>query len=398
MISNKQLYFQNLAHTIDTPLAIEIERAEGMYMYGPNGEEYLDLLGGISVSNLGHQNPQVVEATKAQIDKHMHLMVYGEFIQSPQVKLAKKLTEMLGHHFESVYFGSSGAEANDGALKLAKRTTGRGKIVAFKNAYHGSTQGVLSAMGDEYFKQAYRPLIPGFHFAEFNKEETLSLIDHNTAAVIVEPVQGEAGYRTPENNFLQKIRQKCNDTGTLLIFDEIQTGFGRTGHLFAFQKYGVVPDIITMAKGLGGGMPIGAFAAAKEVMDNFKNNPILGHITTFGGHPVSSAAALASAEIISEKLDSFHIKAKEELFRKLLVHPNIKKVHGAGMMLCVELSSFEEVQFAMDYCIEKRLIIDWFLFNNYSLRISPPLIINEDQIRWASSVILEALDAFNKTH
>ena len=392
MISNKQLYFANLAHTIDTPLAIEIERAEGMYLYGPNGEKYLDLLGGISVSNLGHQNPKVKEAAKAQIDKHMHLMVYGEYIQGPQVKLAKKLTDLLGHHFESVYLCNSGAEANDGAFKLAKRATGRPNIVAFKNAYHGSTQGVLSAMGDEYFKQAYRPLLPGFSFAEFNNENTLDLIDTNTAAVIIEPVQGEAGYRTPKNNFLHKLRAKCDETGTLLIFDEIQTGFGRTGSIFAFQKYGVVPDIITLAKGLGGGMPIGAFVSAKSVMDTFKNNPILGHITTFGGHPVSSAAALASTEIIAEELDSFRVLEKETLFRKLLVHPKIHKVHGIGLMLCVELSSFAEVESAMEYCKSQNLIIDWFLFNDYSLRISPPLIIEDEQIIWSTKIILEALD------
>jgi acetylornithine/succinyldiaminopimelate/putrescine aminotransferase len=392
MISNKQLYFSNLAHTIDTPLAIEIERAEGMYLYGPNGEKYLDLLGGISVSNLGHQNPKVKEAAKAQIDKHMHLMVYGEYIQGPQVKLAKKLTEILGAHFESVYLCNSGAEANDGAFKLAKRATGRPNIVAFKNAYHGSTQGVLSAMGDEYFKQAYRPLLPGFKFAEFNNAETLELIDENTAAVIIEPVQGEAGYRTPTNNFLSKLRAKCDETGALLIFDEIQTGFGRTGSLFAFQKYGAVPDIITLAKGLGGGMPIGAFVAAKSVMDTFKNNPILGHITTFGGHPVSSAAALASTEIISNELNSFRILEKEALFRKHLVHPKIHQVHGTGLMLAIELSNFDEVESAMEYCKSKNLIIDWFLFNNYSLRISPPLIIEDEQIIWSTKIILEALD------
>ena len=392
MISNKQLYFSNLAHTIDTPLAIEIEHAEGMYLYGPNGEKYLDLLGGISVSSLGHQNPKVKEAAKAQIDKHMHLMVYGEYIQGPQVKLAKKLTDLLGHHFESVYLCNSGAEANDGAFKLAKRATGRPNIVAFKNAYHGSTQGVLSAMGDEYFKQAYRPLLPGFSFAEFNNESTLNLIDKNTAAVIIEPVQGEAGYRTPQNNFLQNLRTKCDEMGALLIFDEIQTGFGRTGSFFAFQKYGAVPDIITLAKALGGGMPIGAFVSAKSVMDTFKNNPILGHITTFGGHPVSSAAALASTTIISEELDSFRVLEKEKLFRKLLIHPKIKHVHGTGLMLAIELSSFAEVESAMEYCKSKNLIIDWFLFNNYSLRISPPLIINNAQIVWSSSIILEALD------
>ena len=392
MISNKQLYFSNLAHTIDTPLAVEIERAEGMYLYGPNGEQYLDLLGGISVSNLGHQNPIVKEATKAQIDKHMHLMVYGEYIQGPQVQLAKKLTEMLGHHFESVYLCNSGAEANDGAFKLAKRATGRPNFVAFKNAYHGSTHAALSAMGDEYFKQAYRPLLPGFTFAEYNNEDTLDLINEKTAAVIIEPVQGEAGYRTPKNNFLHKLRAKCDEMGALLIFDEIQTGFGRTGSLFAFQKYGVVPDIICLAKGLGGGMPIGAFVAAKDIMDTFKNNPILGHITTFGGHPVSSAAALASANIISQELDSFKVLEKEKLFRQHLVHPKIKAVHGTGLMLCVELSSFAEVESAMEYCKSKNLIIDWFLFNNYSLRISPPLIINNEQIVWSSNIILEALD------
>ncbi len=393
MISNRQLYFSNLANTVENPMGIEITHAEGMYLYGPKGEKYLDLLGGISVANLGHQNAVIKQAVKDQVDKHMHVMVYGEFIQAPQVKLAQKLSQLLGSHFQSVYFGNSGAEANDGALKLAKRSTGRSKIVAFKNAYHGSTQGVLSVLGREDFKQAYRPLLPDIYFAKFNNLESLEIINDKTAAVIIEPVQGAAGYITPYPDFLQAVKQKCNEHGALLIFDEIQTGFGRTGHFFAFQKYNVTPDIVTMAKAMGGGMPIGAFAAPKHLMDNFKTNPALGHITTFGGHPVSCAAALASAEILEKELTNLRVSEKEKLFRKYLVHPLIKKVHGTGLMLAVELNDPLDAEFAMNYCLENGLMIHLFLFNHSSLHISPPLIITNEQIVWSSQIILEALNA-----
>jgi len=396
MISNRQLYFSNLANTVEEPMAIEISRAEGMYLYAPNGKKYLDLLGGISVANLGHQNPVVTKAVKDQVDSHMHIMVYGEFIQAPQVKLAAKLSQMLGDGFESVYFGNSGAEANDGALKLAKRYTGRSKIVSFKNAYHGSTQGVLSVLGREDFKQAYRPLLPNVFFAEFNNTQSLEIIDDKTAAVIIEPIQGAAGYITPNRGFLQAVREKCTENGALLIFDEIQSGFGRTGQFFAFQKYGVKPDVVTMAKALGGGMPIGAFAAPKQIMDSFKTNPVLGHITTFGGHPVSCAAALASAEVLEKELPNLRVSEKEKLFRKHLVHPLIEKINGTGLMLSVVLKNPSHAETAMNICLENGLMIHLFLFDHGCLHISPPLIITDEQIVWASKIILEALNKISK--
>ena len=394
MISNKELFYANLALPATTPLGIEIERAKGMYMYTPGGEKILDLLAGISVSNIGHQNPEVIEAVKNQVDKHMHLMVYGEIIQAPQVQLVKKLCDILGAPFESVYLMNSGAEATEGALKLAKKYTGRAKMMTFKNAYHGSTHGALSVMGNEELKQPFRPLLPGVQQIRFNNFEDLEHIDHSFACVIVEPVQGEAGYITPVKGFLNALRKRCTEVSALLIFDEIQTGLGRTGSLFAFQKYNVVPDIITLAKGLGGGMPIGAFVSAKNIMDCLADKPILGHITTFGGHPVSSAAALKTIEIISKNYASFKVLEKEKHFRKLLAHPRIKHISGSGLMLAVQLTTFDEVQHAMDYCLEHGVLIDWFLFSSTALRISPPLIISLAEIEHACAVILDALNAF----
>lgn len=393
MASTKQLFFANLAQTTDFPLALEMERAEGVFIYDTQGKAYIDLISGISVSNIGHRNPEVVEAIKAQVDKHMHLLVYGEFIQSPQVDLAHALTEALGHDLTSVYLVNSGSEAIEGAMKLAKRHTGRRNFIAFNKAYHGSTQGALSIIGDEEFRRGYRPLLPGIKHIPFNDTSYFDNIDQHTAAVIIETVQGEAGYHPPHPGFLKTLRDRCDEVGALLIFDEIQAGFGRTGSLFAFEQEDVAPDIVTLAKGMGGGMPIGAFVSRKDIMDSLKENPILGHITTFGGHPVSCAAALASLKFIQrEKLWENAIKG-EKLFRELLVHPLIHEVRGRGFMLALQLDSFERVQKVIEYCLHHGVITDWFLFNDTALRLSPPLIISDDEIRRACRVILEGLEA-----
>ena len=391
-LTNRQLFLNHLAQTTDFPMSLEIVKAEGCYMYDPDGKAYLDLISGISVSNIGHRHPKVVQAVKDQVDKYMHLMVYGEYIQTPQIMLAQKLTEQLDKSLDSVYFVNSGSEAIEGAMKLAKRATGRAEIISMKKAYHGSTQGALSVIGSEDFKRGFRPLIPMTKSIQFNNTEDLEAISRNTAAVIVEPVQGEAGYRPPEQGYLKKLRRRCDETGTLLIADEIQTGFGRTGALFAHQKYGIVPDIMTIAKGMGGGMPIGAFLSSKELMDHFKENPILGHISTFGGHPVSCAAALANLDVIIEEDLISGVASKSALFKELLVHERISEVRGEGLMLAVQLDSFENVQLVIDHCLECGVIIDWFLFCDNALRISPPLNIAESDIQKACGIILEGIN------
>ncbi|MEA2106638.1 MAG: aspartate aminotransferase family protein [Bacteroidota bacterium] len=392
MISQRQLFLQHVGQTSDFPLQLEIEHAEGIYMYSPDGKSYIDLISGVSVSNVGHLHPNVVNAVQNQAGKFMHLMVYGEYIQSPQVEYAKLLTDLLPENLSSVYFVNSGSEAIEGALKLAKRYTGRTEIVAFNNGYHGSSHGSLSVMGNEEFKNAFRPLLPDIRFLDFNDEESLEQITDKSACVLIEPIQGEGGIRVPENNFLQKLRKKCDETGTLLIFDEIQTGFGRTGSLFALQEFDVFPDIMTIAKGMGGGMPIGAFVSSNEIMSAFKTNPILGHITTFGGHPVSCAAAVASLKtIVDEKLCQ-KVKQKGQLFRELLVHPEIKEIRGVGLFMAVELKNFGQVKKVIDIAVSKGLVTDWFLFHDSAFRIAPPLIITEKQIKEACNILLEAID------
>lgn len=373
-------------------MSLEIVKAEGSFMYDPDGKKYLDLISGISVSNIGHRHPKVVEAIKNQVDQYMHLMVYGEYIQSPQVKLAEKLAEQLGHGLSSFYFVNSGSEANEGAMKLAKRATGRQEIISMHKAYHGSTQGVLSVIGDESFKRRFRPLLPMTKALDFNNFEQLQEITTKTAAVMVEPVQGEAGYVPPAEGYLKALRQRCDETGTLLIFDEVQTGFGRTGKLFAHQHWNVIPDIITMAKGMGGGMPVGAFAARKELMDSLKDNPILGHITTFGGHPVSCAASLACLEVILEDQLAEDVEAKSKRFREKLQHPKIEEVRGLGLMLAVQLDTFDNVQKVIAHCLENGIVTDWFLFCDNAIRLSPPLNIAEEDIDRACEVILEGVE------
>lgn len=391
-LSKRQLFLQHVAQTSPSPLLLEIERAEGMYLYDPEGKAYLDLIAGIGVSCLGHRHPAVEQAVKDQLGKYWHTLVYGEYVLSPQVELAHLLTDQLPGKLDSVYYVNSGSEATEGAMKLAKRYTGRAEIVACKKAYHGSTQGSAGLMWPKDFTQAYHPLLPGIRHIEYNCEFCLQQISEKTAAVIIEPVQAEWGIRPPLEGYLKTLRERCNETGTLLIFDEIQTGFGRTGHLFAMQRYDVVPDIVLMAKGMGGGMPIGAFCSTTEIMQSLSNNPILGHITTFGGHPVSCAAALATLKVLLKEDHIQQVEQKEALFRSLLVHPRIIEVRSAGLMMGVQLESFDFIQKVIQNCLKKGLITDWFLFNSETLRIAPPLIISEEEIRWACGVILESVE------
>ena len=392
MITNRQLFTNYLAQTSDFPLCLEIERAEGTYMYDVDGKKYMDLISGISVSNIGHRHPKVLSAIKDQLDKYLHLMVYGEYIQSPQTKLASLLASHLPPALSCCYFVNSGSEAIEGALKLAKRYTGKTEIITFNNAYHGSSHGALSIMGNETFKNSFRPLLPDIRICAFNQENELEHITDKTACVIIEPIQGEAGVRVPDYGFLRKLRRKCEQTNTLLIFDEIQTGFGRTGTLFAFEQFGVIPDILVMAKGMGGGMPIGAFICSKEIMDSLKTNPVLGHITTFGGHPVSCAASKACLEAILEEglIDSIY--EKEQLFKSLLLHPAIVEIRGKGLLLAIEFINYEFNKKVIDRCIEKGIITDWFLFCDNSMRIAPPLNIKMEEIEYACAIILKSIN------
>jgi acetylornithine/N-succinyldiaminopimelate aminotransferase len=392
MLSNRQLFLLHLGQTSVSPMMLEITRAEGIYMYGPDGEKYIDLISGVSVSNTGHGHPKVVEAIKNQVDLYTHLMVYGEIIQSPQVKYAERLAGILPETLNSCNFVNSGSEAVEGGLKLAKRFTGRSRIISFSNAYHGSTHGALSIQGSEQYKNAFRPLLPDTFQIVFNDEGSLDLIDKNTACVIVEPVQGEAGIIYPENDFLLKIRNRCNSTGTLLIFDEIQTGFGRLGKMFAIDKFGVVPDILLLAKALGGGMPLGAFIASAEIMSSLVSNPSLGHITTFGGHPVCCAAGLASLNvIISEQLIE-KCSSKSALFRQKLVHPLIAEVRGDGLLMAVQLTDPFFIPYIIAHAPDFGLVLDYFLFRNDSFRIAPPLTITEEEILLATGQLNKLLD------
>lgn len=392
MLSLRQLFLLNNAQTSASPRLLEIDRAEGIYMYAPDGTRYTDLVSGFAVSNVGHRHPKVTEAIKNQVDKYMHLAVYGEYVQAPQVLFADKLVSVLPSGLNSVYFVNSGAEATEGALKLAKRFTGRSGIISCHNAYHGSTHGALSVMGNEYYKSSYRPLLPDIEFITFNRLSDLETITNDTACVIIESIQGEAGVIVPDYNFLQALRTKCTETGALLIMDEIQTGFGRTGKLFAFEHYNIVPDILLLAKGIGGGMPIGAFIAKREIMEALKDNPILGHITTFGGHPVTCAAGLATLEAILEEDMMAGVEEKEALFRKLLKHPKIKEVRGKGLMLSIQLDSFKQVEAVSKLCVEKGVIIDWFLHCDTALRVAPPLIITENEITECCKTIISAIE------
>lgn len=394
MISNRELFLKNTAQTSESPRLFEIVKAEGVYLYGPDGQSYMDLVSGFNVSNIGHRHPKVIAAIKDQVDKYLHVTVYGEFVQAPQVQFATELLAQLPQNFESVFFTNSGAEAVEGAMKIAKKFTGRREIIGAEKAYHGSTQGALSLIGNKAYQEAYAPLLPEIAFITFNDPQSLAKISTHTAAVIVEAIQGEAGVQVPTMEFMQALRARCTEMGALLIFDEIQTGFGRTGKMFAFEHFDVVPDILLLAKGIGGGMPLGAFIAKKEVMDVIKNNPMLGHITTFGGHPVSCAAALASLAVVLEEKLVEGVAAKEALFREELRHPKIKEIRGKGLMMCLQLANFDQVYAVSTYCAEQGVMIDWYLHCETALRVAPPLTITEDEIRKACQIIRQGIDKF----
>ncbi len=391
MIANRQLFLSHLAQTTDFPLLLEIDYAEGVYLYEPSGKKYIDLISGIGVSNIGHRHPKVVQAIKDQVDRFLHVMVYGELVQSPQVKLAEALLNTLPEELNNCYLVNSGSEAVEGALKLAKRFTGRHELISCFNAYHGSTHGALSVCGSESLKQAYRPLLPGIRHIHFGKTEDLRQITHKTAAVVMETIQGEAGVIAADTAYFKRLRERCNETGTLLILDEIQAGFGRTGKFWAFQHYNLVPDILVCAKGMGGGMPIGAFITSQKIMRVLKENPILGHITTFGGHPVSAAAALATLEIIAGGTLLSEVEKKANLFRNHLKHPAIRQIRHVGLMMAVEFDSFEVLKPIIDKAIELGVLTDWFLFNDQSMRIAPPLTITEQEIKTACELIEQAI-------
>lgn len=391
-MTHRELFYRYLAQTSSFPLALEIERAEGLYMYGRDGKRYLDLISGIAVSAIGHRHPDVLNAVRGQLDRYMHLMVYGEFVQSPQTELAAMLTKHLPEGLDNVFFVNSGSEAIEGALKLAKRYTGRTEIVAFKNAYHGSSHGALSITGNEKLKTAFRPLLPNVKHLDFCDETELEQITGRTACVVAETIQGEAGAVAPSVNFIQNLRRRCTETGTLLILDEIQAGMGRTGKLWAFEHYDIVPDILTIAKGLGGGMPIGAFIARKDIMQCLTHKPVLGHITTFGGNAVCAAAALATLKFITDNKLWNKATEYEQLFRNNLKHPKIKKINGKGLLLAVVFEDFNENKQVIDRCIEAGILTDWFLFADHAMRIAPPLTISETEIETACSKITEILN------
>ncbi len=393
MLNNRQLFLQHLAIPAEVPDALEIVRAEGIFLYDTEGKKYIDLVSGVSVSNVGHRHPKVVEAVEDQLKKYMHLMVYGKYIQSPQVRLAGELTSLLPNNLQSVFFINSGSEAIEGAIKLAKRVTGRTEITAFKNAYHGSTHGALSILGNEEMKYAYRPLLPGIRFLSFNNSEDLKNITDKTAAVVIEPIQAEAGILIPDKAYMKALRNRCYETGTLLIFDEVQMGFGRTGKLFAFEHFDVVPDILCLAKAMGGGMPIGAFVASKEHMSTLMHHPSLGHITTFGGHPVSCAAALASLEIIREEQLAEQADDKGKMFQRTLEkHPKVKLIRQIGLMLAVELKQGYSISSLVKILQQNGLIVDQFLFNDRSFRIAPPLTITTEEINLVIDKVIKSLD------
>lgn len=389
MLTQRQLFLQHNAQTTLAPLLLEFNKASGMYLYGSDGKKYMDLIAGIGVSNIGHCHPAVVTAVQQQAERYMHIMVYGEFVQSPQVNFAKALADVLPANLNCTYFVNSGAEAVEGAMKLAKRYTHRSEIIACHNSYHGSTQGALSLMGNEEFKQAYRPLLPHIKFINYNVIADLDSITTKTAAVFIETIQGEAGIRVADKAYFEALRKKCTATGTLLVLDEIQCGFGRTGKLFGFEHFNIVPDILLLAKGIGGGMPIGAFISSTEIMAALATNPILGHITTFGGHPVSCAAGLATLQTIIKENIVDGVTEKGDLFKTLLQHPAIKEVRGKGLMIAVEFESFEVNKKIIDACIADGVISDWFLHCSNAMRIAPPLIITEEEINWACEIILK---------
>ena len=388
----KQEFFKYQAQTTPFAAGFEVEKAAGNYIYGKDGNAYLDFVAGVSANTLGHSHPKVVNAIKEQADRYLHVMVYGEYAQEKPVALCQLLAEATPAPLEVTYLVNSGAEAIDGALKLAKRYTGREEIISMKNSYHGNTHGALSVSGNEFHKREFRPLLPMISFIEFNNEEEFSKITEKTACVIAETIQGAAGFLTPSQNYFKNLKKRCEEVGALLILDEIQPGFGRTGKLFSFEHYDMVPDILVMGKGMGGGVPVGAFMSSAEIMKSLQHSPKLGHITTFGGNPLIAAASYAT---LKEVLDSGlmnEVNEKEALFRELLVHPKIKKVNGRGLMLAVELESPDYTLKVAKRCMEKGLIVFWQLYRNEFMRISPPLTLTQNEIRKGCQIILQALD------
>jgi acetylornithine/N-succinyldiaminopimelate aminotransferase len=394
-MTNRQLFLNHVGQTSDAPLCLNIVQAEGSKMWDADGKEYIDLIAGISVCNVGHRHPKVVQAIKEQADKYLHIMVYGELVENPQVEYAKALTDNLPATLNSVFFTASGSEATEGAMKLAKRYTNRSQIISFKNSYHGSTQGALSVMGSEYWQQAFRPLLPDVLQMRYNNFEDLQNITERTACVIAETIQAEAGILKPQNNWLLALRERCTLTGTLFVLDEIQCGFGRNGTLWAFTQFNVVPDILLLGKALGGGMPLGAFVADKKIMDSFTHNPVLGHINTFGGHPVSCAAGLAGLHVLLDNKLIDGVFEKEKLFRSLLSHSSIKNISSAGLMMAVEFNSFETNKKIIDTLIEQGVFTDWFLFCAHAFRVCPPLNISEGEIRKACTIIMYVLNTMH---
>lgn len=391
---NKLLFQKIIAQTSDSPIALEISDTEGCYINTTDGKNYLDFISGIAVSSLGHNHPKIIQALHDQIDKHLHVMVYGEFIQKPQIEFAELLMQQLPDSLEQIYLVNSGTEAVEGALKLAKKSTGRTKLVAFKNSYHGDTHGSLSVTGRDVYRDPYLPLLPNVHFGEFNEDSALQLIDTNTAAVILEPIQGEGGIIPAHKKWLESLKVKCDENGALLIFDEIQSGFGRTGKLFAFEHYEVAPDILCIAKAMGGGMPIGGFVSSTKVFQSFKYDPPLNHVTTFGGHPVSCAAAHAN---LKELLDGGYLQRAqkiEEIIKSTLKGEGIKEVRGVGAMLGLELETRDLTENVVNHCFEKGILLGWTLHSNTLVRLAPPLIITDDQLKFVTSTIMEGISIY----
>lgn len=393
-MNQREIFLKHVAQTSQSPLALEIINADGIYLEDVNGKKYIDIIGGISVANIGHRHPKVIAAIHKQLEHYLHVMVYGEFVQSPQTQYAQLLATHLPAQLNCVYFTNSGAEAVEGAMKLAKKYTGRREVIAFKNSYHGSTQGALSIIGSEYWRNAFRPLLPGILHLDYNDFDVIEKITEDTACIILETVQAEAGIIKPSVEWMQAIRKKCTETGTLLILDEIQTGFGRTGTLWGFENFGVVPDVLLLGKALGGGMPLGAFISDFKMMNSFTDSPVLGHITTFGGHPVSCVAGMAAMQALLDENLIESIPAKEGIFLSRLRHPVIQKVSSAGLWLSLQFDSFETNKNIIDTCIANGLLTDWFLFAADSMRISPPLNISEEEIHKACDIILDAVEKY----
>ena len=398
MNAHKQAFFKHIAQTSDAPIGLEIDYAKGPYLYTTDGKRYTDFISGIAVSSLGHAHPEVVSAVQQQAARHMHVMVYGEFIQKPQSELAALLASQLPESLSRIYFVNSGTEANEGALKLAKKATGRSKMIGFRNSYHGDTHGALSVTGRDVYRDPYLPLLPDVHFLDFNSYDGLQTIDDTTACVIMEPIQGEGGVIAANPDWLHAVRQRCSDTGALLIFDEIQSGMGRTGKLFAFMHYGVVPDILCMAKALGGGMPIGAFASSDEIFKAFMYDPPLNHVTTFGGHPVSAAAAHAALSVVLREGLMENARKIEKIVRHRLKSPHIAEIRGKGAMLGLQLFTYEQTQVVVQECMEQHIILGWTLHSNTLVRLAPPLTIPEDVLDETLTVLMQAIERHPPKH